>query len=603
MIIYNSILRLRRTPLKTSLFLILLTAASTLVCIGGNLWSVSVENMREFNNIFMTIGTVEQKPEKVEKAERWDAGKETYQYYNVNNYGESIPLSVLDFTDAGYLSGPEQRAYYNAYVPDYKIIPDNAGWGHSMVVEASPVENCVPAGPVKMEIKDVLYSYYPVNATQFYYCDHYSDKPERLYKDKTYIMYVQDFVPHGWPVNSEDESEYIPAGSLSTTQSTREGKRIPNNLPETYIEEITEDFYKSENYKMWKALAEEVRMSFYTVPVTATNDVNLMMSFYTGAAYIEEGALFSQKDYTMGNKVCLISREFARMNDISVGDLLPLPLRYGNYAESASTGGRSGLLNARGEAYAAFEEGDYTVQGIYNISAGITTGLGYMLADNEVIIPAASIKNSNENNIAAYGPMKGYTTSFRIANGSIDEFMDLWKTQGIDNLELNFYDKGFSKLEAELNNRKKMALILLVTGSLAAVLVLIFFSHIFITRQKKGTAIERSLGMRKGQCAVSLLSGIMLIVVIGSLIGCILGYLFTERAAQTMDNVVRYDERYSAGVMGNETGQEETVTSEGSIRVTVMLGGILIVLAVGISSVGVFYNINKEPLMLLSEKD
>lgn len=42
---------------------------------------------------------------------------------------------------------------------------------------------------------------------------------------------------------------------------------------------------------------------------------------------------------------------------------------------------------------------------------------------NEIIIPRSSIENSDSENIAQAGPMKGYTTSFEIPNGT----MEHWK--------------------------------------------------------------------------------------------------------------------------------------------------------------------------------
>ena len=50
--IRNSLTRLARTPVKTALFFLLLSFTVALVCAGGNLWKLSGDNLRRFEEIF-----------------------------------------------------------------------------------------------------------------------------------------------------------------------------------------------------------------------------------------------------------------------------------------------------------------------------------------------------------------------------------------------------------------------------------------------------------------------------------------------------------------------------------------------------------------------
>lgn len=218
---------------------------------------------------------------------------------------------------------------------------------------------------------------------------------------------------------------------------------------------MTPGFYETKEGKEWLKFCEESVLrgsKHWTFPVTATEDLNLVMAFYTKQAYLEEGELFSQKDYEQGNKVCLVPAVFAKRNGLKVGDSLHLALRFANYATSANLGSMSdwgGKLRADGGVYEVFEDSDYTIKGIYDVGVSVMEGgRGYLLEENEIFIPTASIKNSNENNIALYGPMKGYTTPFRIPNGSasIENYKRLWEAQGVDHVEITFYDGGYSKL-------------------------------------------------------------------------------------------------------------------------------------------------------------
>ena len=622
--IRNGLLRLLRTPVKTVLFFLLLTVTVALVCAGGSLWKLCGDNLKRFEEIFMTIATVEQMPERTEQEAVWSADREDYRYYNRAVYGETVSPAVLDFEGAGYLSGPEQRAYYEALPQDYAFQGVEEGLWQFMVVEASPVEDCVPAGPVKMELRRVLYSTYPPNVTHFYLCDHYTEKPQTLYAEKTYVMALQSGFAHDYDENgSAARYEYVPLEGPYSTQADPEGRRLATDLTGNWIMEVTPGFYDSKEGQSWMKFCEDCMLRgsrHLSFPVTATEDLHLIMAFYNRQAYLTEGELFSEEDYRQGNKVCLVPSAFAGRNGLKAGDSLHLALRYANYAVTPNLGGSEGRLTADGGVYEPFEESDYTIKGIYEVNIGtIEGGWGYLPERNEVFIPTASIKNSNENSIARYGPMKGYTTSFRIPNGSesMENYKKLWEAQGIDNVEITFYDGGYSKLEGGLENMKTMSLILLLTGIVSAACIVIFFCHLFITKQQKQTAIERCLGMTKGQCARSLLTGVALISLMGSVSGGCAGQLFANTAAAQMSAAETFDTRFSNGeVQLNAEKNAEEITEgnadestmagsaylrETDWRISVLCSGLVFLFTMGMAFGGIYGNLRKEPLALLAE--
>ena len=135
-IIKKSLLRLRRTPVRTMLFFLLVAFATALFAAGCGLWQMCRTNMLRFESLFQTIGTVEQKPERYVRNETWYADLGDYKVRNRAEYGEIILPSVLDFEGADYISGPEKRAWYAAYLPDYETMDTGTGVTHVMVVEA-----------------------------------------------------------------------------------------------------------------------------------------------------------------------------------------------------------------------------------------------------------------------------------------------------------------------------------------------------------------------------------------------------------------------------------------------------------------------------------
>ena len=156
-------------------------------------------------------------------------------------------------------------------------------------------------------------------------------------------------------------------------------------------------------------------------PVTGTDNIHLIMAFYNGDAWISSGREFTDEEYENGEKVCLIGEKFARANGLETGDSIRLPFLYANHRSSAgSRFGSSGLgvtplLNTKGECYPVFEDSSYTIVGMYSGNTGFKDA--YMLGHNEILIPSRSVKNSDADNIVAWGPMLGSTTSFQIKNG------------------------------------------------------------------------------------------------------------------------------------------------------------------------------------------
>ena len=333
------------------------------------------------------------------------------------------------------------------------------------------------------------------------------------------------------------------------------------------------------------------------------------MAFYSGSANITEGRDISPEEYTKGTKVCLVPRQFAQYNGITPGDSLPLPLYYVDYLHTPMVTGNlyyGGLLNAQGKAYPVFENSAYTVVGIYDNYGASYESSDFDLVGNTVIIPAASVKNSDAQNIIAWGPMRAATTSFEIPNGTIDSFEEEWNRQGIDGLKFTFYDKGYSRLKQGLARIHTISLILLLISAVVMVLVLTLFTFLFIIKNQKRTAIERSLGYHKRQCAASLLSGMLLILVIGSVIGAGGGAWFCNTVIDRNMSASEggsFDLTYSSWANDTEKLAEMRLDLNSAgigILITFFLS---ITTGILIAGVGVRRNLKAEPILLLSGKD
>lgn len=556
-----------RTPLRTVLFFILMVFAALLMTLGVCIWSKSTKTMTQYENRFMTIGTVRQIPDSFEQELLWNAETKDYDVIKRAQYSSYYTPQDLLFPEAEYIADPEQRAFYISYVPEYRTRyqvqnPDAINMS-SLIAEFSPIEDCVPDESVQIEITKVIGGDPRLEGVVDYFCDHRNPNPEPLYKDRTYVAVLDHgLYIHGKAYEEKMKSknevhiglEYIP-GSLETGICLPDGEKPEDPFRDgTQIFEVTDNFYDTDAGRRLLNLAQSEGIWQYCQPVTGTNNTNLLMSFYNGQSYLCEGRNISEEEYTNGSKVCLAPKSFMENNSLSLGDRIKVQLLYTDTRNSAGRkfwldGGINfygGLVDAAGNPLEVFEASEYTVVGIYDVTVTGEDSIFDPGAD-ELIIPMASIETKSEN-LVSCGPMTNTTSSFRIPNGSVDKFLENWAKYGTDKLEFTFYDMGYSRLKAGIDNMKQISLLLLAVGVALTVLLLFFFSHLFITKQAQRTAIERSLGMRPAQCRWSLLSGFLLLILAGSIAGSLAGVRFAENISAVNVEETYYETTYTAGM-------------------------------------------------------
>ena len=220
-----------------------------------------------------------------------------------------------------------------------------------------------------------------------------------------------------------------------------------------------------------------------------------------------------------------------------------------------------------------------------------------------------SIQAGTEHNLVSCGPMTDATTSFQIENGSIEEFQKLWAEFGDDHLEITFYDMGYTQLQAGIENMRNLSLFLLAAGMILTVFLLLFFGHLFITKQAGRTATERSLGMSPSQCRRSLLSGLLLLICLGSLCGGAGGALLSGNLSVSQTEAEYYDSTYSVGKTEDEEADEPQTEEEESGQsvdaeiwtAAVCVIGIVIV-GTSICLLEMNRSLKREPMELLGKK-
>ena len=75
----NYVKQMCRRPLQLLLMVVLIMIVTVMLTVGGNLWITSDRISKAYEDDFITIGTVTQKPDAVVEVEEWDAEMGDYR--------------------------------------------------------------------------------------------------------------------------------------------------------------------------------------------------------------------------------------------------------------------------------------------------------------------------------------------------------------------------------------------------------------------------------------------------------------------------------------------------------------------------------------------
>lgn len=286
-----------------------------------------------------------------------------------------------------------------------------------------------------------------------------------------------------------------------------------------------------------------------------------------------------------------------------VGDQVTTRLYYTCPADEAEWnfmlmgGGSYGFsfLSSDGEILSPFEEKAYTIVGLYDYTPAVK-GLGR----EELIVPINSVEKKTEN-IVQYGAMADGSTSFQIENGTVADFLEISAKYGADSLIFTFYDRGYAVLTEGIRNLKNMSAALLIMGLISAVILTLQISHIYITKQKNRLSVERLLGMPGKKCGRICLTGILLLLLLGTVPGVAAGMAVSDRVNVEDTGEEKFNRKYSNLGMPAETEIDLSGQSQGDLRVPCVMGGLVLVLGMGISGVRFRSMLSGEPLYLLEE--
>lgn len=301
-------------------------------------------------------------------------------------------------------------------------------------------------------------------------------------------------------------------------------------------------------------------VSYNSLMVLTTNDVNSLIRFNQRTNRITEGRTLSERDISGGAQVCLISENLAELNNLSVGDRLPLQLYNSTFAK-VSDGDRSAWpLNPYNPTRMLTEPLEYVIVGIYS---GLSQEMNdYAISPNTVIIPAKSFGGIDEPDYnappAVNKPPLLYTII--VPNDKIEDVKAQIDSIAGDYSKLfRFYDQGYSSLKPILANLRFGMTWIMIISAIGWAIAVIMFSLFYTGRVKRGTSLLSGLGVRRrggfgwvfSQCSIVIVTAQCIVLactlpVFGSILDTAL--VFAKEVSDSYRNYTLSDMNIAGGL-------------------------------------------------------
>ncbi len=615
--------QLVRTPLRTVLFIVLIALAVVLLSVGVQLCSQSLSILDEIDSNFVTVGTIGQNPDSTKTVVD---GTDTYEeaYY-------SAPVKLDSLTGLDYVSAPEHMpvllshmyrsstgkaiktsnyAQYNKYLRTLIVFKPTRDF---ILV---PTDEEVESGEYnveqnRIEVEEILwgnkYADFTYKSLVLISCEGTNgEEPQKLEEGKLYIGWFSETSETGTGTSNISLFAQTPYLSVSADEYSTETERLPS------VAEYSDDFFDTELGKKYQTVTDDLKFmtddnTFAVMPVES---LETYPAFDESEAVIVKGRAITEEEYESGAKVCLISETTNQDGDgnyVTIGDKITITPYSRYYCEkpmlvSYSKRGvwtndlwpSDGFMQSEGE--------EYEIVGVYYSKNQEQDKIDseYYMPDEAVIIPSKSV-NMDDYPILQGSVLSHETCSFVIENGTIDTFLTNFDALGLDNLDIEFDDMGYTTIAKGTKSVLRISVILLVSGAVSALSILILFSFLQIVRKKSEAAISISLGTGIKRSAARLILSVMTVVVVGTAVGSLAGALSVDKISEAAYNSAQESgvSRLYSDVKVSNGGYEYTVDYSFNPKPFALSAACVLAVSLMISGGAAYKIVSTEPMKLL----
>lgn len=306
------------------------------------------------------------------------------------------------------------------------------------------------------------------------------------------------------------------------------------------------DFLETPAGAVWKEeIIPAAQLNQEAATVMLTDRVESLYQFNIGESTILSGRYITDDEYVSGKMVCLVSAAYAKLNGLQVGDILTLDFYNAGYAKENGSNGNA--INAELfltlSSFPLLPENrmdltqDYEIVGIYTGSEFALGGHNFY-ADT-IFVPKQSVPHAE----AFEDSTLPLLTSLVLENGSVEQFEDYMKSQGLEDAFVCF-DQGYAEaavaMEALIENAVRLVCISSILFVLGAGLSL----YLHTRRMAPVVRTARLLG-QSGKAVAKKMRKLLLGVALTAVaLGCALGVaLFDDIVQQLLSDTLVLDGR------------------------------------------------------------
>ncbi len=617
MILKHSLKTLVRTPVKTLLFFLLITAITCASTLGASMYFSSQNMLTAAQEKYITVGHLEYVGQNYPTYSSYDAAlANTLEKIDFDSYS-SLP----------YVKSFERGITLRSYTPGWKYVNTNSPtkdmaviiFGVDAIHETTITTDVLNPETGEMEQMDVPG---PVNV----YCSMYTLSPYTFtYENKEYNFTIINenpkymdsdsglprpmyqvgnvYIAHGQFSELGPEIFFEPM-DFSTTQLT-DDQMLFYQLATSYVSnpviggvftqfhevyDITDEWSDIEQREhifdidkstwsqspadSWQDVFLQVADTYEvlnnSVDCVAIDNCSLIPDFQQGSTSLSSGRFYTDEDDA---HVAVINELLANQLDLSVGDTIELNLHCaqgeGDFHDSYFP--VTGFINP--------DSNQYEIVGIFKNTS----------SSRNIYIPARGVlplfetngEDENEDGRVLDIPYSYDLGSFLIENGHGVDFQTLFEETRASGTKLTVHDQGYMSAAAVFTSMHDTAVILLVGCTVVGLSVLLLFAYLFVTKQKDTLVTMLSLGAGEARAYIYLTSGVMLMSIITAIAGGVSGYFCSGeilRLAYEAAAKNAMDMTYSA-IYSSSAAIESILDITPSVIIAVLSSGAIFVIA------------------------
>ena len=525
-----------RAPLKTALFLLLLTIVTAFLTLGVGIVRSAEGMLTDADEVFMTSG------EFVYIGGAYPGGS-AYDPY---------AAEADAMFDRSLLSRPEvlmaeesmtHRAVVDGYSPRYGmpfesyavlyVTAKDAEGQYDWDGRLSPVWDAIYSA--RQDVKNTLVSLFPEPGS-----------PGQLEHGRSYIVFGRF---------SDIRAQKYQAFQIEPFESIGiSGAPFP---PAVEVDPLAsmDEMLASEAGVFFSGIAETLRLANNGVDLVVTGSIDAVSQFFNEEYTLVEGEFFKDS----ADRECIIPRFLARQLEVSPGDSIDISIRYptkgvGRYSGNETDGGFA-------------DESAYVVVGIY-------------LSETErgpIYTPYTG------------QPWAGHSdTDYTLArvvldNRSAGAYIDDMQQLLPPGVVFEWGDQGYANAARPILAMREAAMLITVICGAVSLLLIWFFGFFFVYRSRETARVLISLGTRARGILSFFIAGCGLIALVATAAGFAIGYSISGRVAEAVLRIMsmRRDTRFSPGSYGAQLSSftPEARTTPGSFAaaaLSVLLATLLI---------------------------